>query len=123
MKKISVLVICVAILLISPVIWALTLSWDNIAVDTFWVNKQGVVNVRYQITSSTGAEPITKVATLQELTGLNQTQLKNINFDYVYMFYALECLLKGKVVDQVPLPNAQIKTCANAKEAAANETP
>ena len=118
MKKIIVSVILGSILLISPGLWAKSLSYDAVRIDEIRINPQtGTINVNY---TWTGDEERKGTITLNDLQGIDQVALDKMQFNYLRIEKYIRLFLKWRDIEEKGTPSwiKDIKPLVTAEEAA-----
>ena len=118
MKKIIVSVFLGSILLISPGLWAKSLSYDAVRIDEIRINPQtGTINVNY---TWTGDEERKGTITLNDLQGIDQVALDKMQFNYLRIEKYIRLFLKWRDIEEKGTPSwiNDIKPLVKAEEAA-----
>ena len=118
MKKIIVSAILGSILLISPGLWAKSLSYDAVRIDEIRINPQtGIINISY---TWTGEEERKGTATLNVLHGIDQVALDKMQFNYLRIEKYIRLFLKWRDIEEKGTPDwvIDIKPLVKAEEAA-----
>ena len=118
MKKIIVSVFLGSILLISPGLWAKSLSYDAVRIDEIRINPQtGIINISY---TWTGDEERKGTVTLNDLQGIDQVALDKMQFNYLRIEKYIRLFLKWRDIEEKGTPSwiNDIKPLVTAEEAA-----
>jgi len=118
MKKIIVSAILGSILLISPGLWAKSLSYDAVRIDEIRINPQtGIINISY---TWTGDEERKGTVTLNDLQGIDQVALDKMQFNYLRIEKYIRLFLKWRDIEEKGTPSwiNDIKPLVTAEEAA-----
>jgi len=118
MKKIIVSAILGSILLISPGLWAKSLSYDAVRIDEIRINPQtGIINISY---TWTGDEERKGTVTLNDLQGIDQVALDKMQFNYLRIEKYIRLFLKWRDIEEKGTPSwiKDIKPLVTAEEAA-----